>query len=497
MTNSPVGLPPVRLRPVTLLILAAAVSLGCGKRSGEEGGGGDGDGGDNPFESDGWGGTEGGESEASASGGSGGGQRLDVGGGATDGPGGGDCPDGGGGVDEFEFSNIWIANSPQGTVSKIDTVTATEIGRYLVNPTPSGDAGMGPSRTSVSLDGDMIVADRDGGLAKVYAREKDCVDANGNGTIETSTDANFLAWGEDECLAWRVEVPRMTSSNRRGPRTVQWTAPEMINNCLYATPKAWLAFCNESDNDATVWLVDGSDGSIDTEIPIADYQCNTYGPYGGAVDADNNLWFPDRETARLFRVDYDCTPGGGDECWESFDPPDPDMDAYGITIDPDGRVWLAGTNNSLYYYWPENDEWRHYKTELDAYFAGLSAPQASANNILRGLMMDDAGVMWVATIQDWGGGATPGVLRVDTTMDPPAFEFYGPPTFDDTIVHAAGISIDVEGFVWLVDTLGNQAYKMNPDDPTDYVRVEGLELPYTYSDMTGFGLKRVADPGPG
>ena len=49
---------------------------------------------------------------------------------------------------------IWIANSAEGTVSKIRTETMVEEGRYLTRPDGAGD----PSRTSVSLRGNVAVA---------------------------------------------------------------------------------------------------------------------------------------------------------------------------------------------------------------------------------------------------------------------------------------------------------------------------------------------------
>src|SRR5688572_1625164 len=64
---------------------------------------------------------------------------------------------GGGGGNDPLYSYIWIANSSEGTVSKIDTVSLVEVGRYRTHP-DFGD----PSRTSVSLNGDVAVANRNG-----------------------------------------------------------------------------------------------------------------------------------------------------------------------------------------------------------------------------------------------------------------------------------------------------------------------------------------------
>jgi hypothetical protein len=56
-----------------------------------------------------------------------------------------------------------------------------------------------------------------------------------------------------------------------------------------------------------------------------------------------------------------------------------------------------------------------------------------------------------------------------------------------------GVSIDVDGFVWIPDQGANLAFKM---DPVTYATTTttGLIAPYTYSDMTGAGLGLVYDP---
>ena len=102
------------------------------------------------------------------------------------------------GDEELEFSYIWIANTGEGTVSKIDTQTLEEVGRFQTRPDTFGS----PSRTSVSRAGNVAVANRHGGVVKIYADHADCADTNGQAGIQTSTDATPLPWGQDECIAW-------------------------------------------------------------------------------------------------------------------------------------------------------------------------------------------------------------------------------------------------------------------------------------------------------
>ncbi len=401
-----------------------------------------------------------------------------------------------GGFAVVDFSYIWIANSTQGTVSKIDTQSATEVGRYLVDDYEGATIGtcQGPSRTSVSLDGDVAVLDRGGGLAKFIADPELCPDVDGDGTVETASDAGYLPWGTDECLAWQIDVPH-AGGNCDGPRAVQWTAPEALDACTLDDPRVWVAFCNADDDDVTVWLVNGADGTVEAEIAVENYNCATYGPYGGVVDADNNFWFVDRSAGQaLYRVEYGCTPVNPGDCWESFARPAGE-DAYGITIDASGRIWMAGGSNSLYSFDPATLTYSSLQPQLDAFFANDAPADSNTNNTLRGLTSDENGVLWIATIANgaFSGGANPGLLRVDPDTDPVEIDFYGPSILGG-IEHAAGTSIDVDGYVWLVDTLGDQAFKIDPQMPEAHEVVGGLQYPYTYSDMTGFALTQIV-PG--
>jgi len=406
----------------------------------------------------------------------------------------GEC--GNGGPSIVEFSYIWIANSTQGTVSKIDTPSATEVGRYLVDDYEGAsiDTCQGPSRTSVNLDGDVAVLDRGGGLAKFIADPELCPDLDLDGDVQTASDAAYLPWGTDECLAWQIDVPH-SGNGCDGPRAVQWTAPEAIDACTFDDPRLWVAFCNADNSDVTVWMINGADGTVEVEIPVENYDCATYGPYGGVVDANNDFWFVDRSAGQsLFRVEYGCQPVNPGDCWESFAPPDGE-DAYGITIDASGRIWIAGGGNSLYSFDIATSTYSTLQPALDDYFANAGPVDSNPDNILRGLMSDEDGVLWIATIAagGWSGGANPGLLRVDPNTDPVEIDFFGPDTLGG-IEHAAGISIDVEGYVWLVDTLGDQAFKVDPVDPATHEVVGGLQYPYTYSDMTGFALGQIV-PG--
>ncbi|HEY0133472.1 MAG TPA: hypothetical protein VGB85_05315, partial [Nannocystis sp.] len=139
-------------------------------------------------------------------------------------------PDGGAACG-CEFSYVWVANSEESTVSKINMETLKEEGRYLTRADGIGN----PSRTSVALNGDVAVANRHGGLVKFHADVGDCVERNGKPGIQTSSGKDdVLAWEDEECRAWYLDFP---TSNQR---PVAWTQGTVTpGTCDTTGEKVW------------------------------------------------------------------------------------------------------------------------------------------------------------------------------------------------------------------------------------------------------------------
>lgn len=390
------------------------------------------------------------------------GDKLDVG--SSDlGGNGGDCPGGGGGMQgEVDFSIIWIANSPEGTVSKIDTMTGVELARYYTGPTNGADD---PSRTSVNLAGDVAVTNRAGGIIKIAAREMQCVDANGNGTIETSTGpTDVLAFGQDECVLWHVPLPN-GGSNQQGPRPTAWDAGASNNPCAPEGFRVWVGYYDIGAGVGRFYRISGNDGTILDEVTAPDWDPlgTNYGPYGGAVDAQGNFWVTGLfgKLVRIDAVTLDV------QSWSFPDGTDP----YGMTVDANGHPWTAGWNGHIVHFDPGTESFEVFPI---------------GNNTLRGLQIDRNGMLWAAV------NGNCGVAQFDTSTK--------------TIVNAqiplpgcgtpVGVSIDIDGFVWIPDQGANLAFKMNPET-YDTTITAGLVAPYTYSDMTGAGLGLVYNPPTG
>jgi hypothetical protein len=383
------------------------------------------------------------------------GVKLDVG-----------SPSGGFGSCDCELIYLWVSDHQQSTVSKINTRTLEEEGRYLTHPDGAGD----PSRTSVNLSGDVAVANRFGGLAKFYANEANCVESNGIPGIQTSTGKDdVLPWEQEECRAWYTDFP---TTNQR---PVAWTGGTVVapDECDASEAQVWTVTSAVAGlfpglggaGGVIAYLVDGQTGAIDEQVQIDGFPGNGYGAYGGAVNAADDLFFSPLGTfasGQLVRVEYDSLDV---TIWDI----PTNVKSYGITVDHNGRVWLASTLGSgAARFDPGTETW----DVVEGFFGGSGLAEGpdnfmyvSANNTIRAVDID--------TLMMGGVWTTQEVVK--------------------------GVSFDADGYLWGV-TWHNEkdpmsfaaAYKIDVATmTTDGVYAE-LEDPYTYSDMTGNALGSVA-----
>jgi hypothetical protein len=382
-------------------------------------------------------------------------------------------PPGGGIGCGCEAAYIWVANSPAGTVSKIDTETMVEEGRYITRPDGNGD----PSRTSVNLAGDVAVANRFGGLVKFYAEESDCVESNGMPGIQTSTGPNdVLPWDMEECRAWYLAFP---TSNQR---PVAWTGGTVgTKECNADDAQVWTVTSTVAGlfpglggpGGVTATLVDGDVGAIvdEVDIPSTTFSGASFGAYGGAVDAAGNLYFVGLGTFApgvLVRVRKNDL---GVDSW----PIPQGVSTYGITVDHSGRPWVSSTLGSgAARFDPTTETW----DVIMGFWGGSGLAEGP----------DDR--MYVS-----GGG---GVYAV--ALDTLAVEHVF--MTDETV---KGVGFDAQSNLWAVtwqnDEMptpeGGVAFKIDPSTGVVIDFYNGLDHPYTYSDMTGKALGTVTCPPAG
>lgn len=404
--------------------------------------------------------------------------RFDVGGAGTGAGTDGDGCDGSGGTGtgELEFSYIWIANSPEGTLSKVDTITGVELARYRTGPEQDPQ----PSRTSVNLNGDVAVSNRGseqgagsaGSVTKIVARRGDCVDKNGNGNIETSTGpTNVLPWGEDECVIWNT--PIASTNYRHGPRPTAWEGVGASGDCTAPNPRLWVGWYDRQANTGRFHRLDGQTGTIVDSVNVPGWTNLDFGPYGGAVDGNGDFWVSGWQRGHLIRIDGETL----DVDVHPFPaPPSLSPWSYGMALDQYGNPWIA-TQGWAAYFDVATQDWGF--VEL-GHFG------------VRGVMVDAEDRAWFVIDRGdpttYTGPCGLSVVDVRTrTLVEPMINLPG-------CVTPVGVAIDAEGFVWVVDQEAHSAFKMDPDSYNVDLTVAGLNAPYTYSDMTGAGLKLVVDP---
>jgi streptogramin lyase len=219
----------------------------------------------------------------------------------------------------------------------------------------------------------------------------------------------------------------------------------------------WVAFKAENQH-GIIWRLDGETGEVLDEVegplwPSDDGR----GPYGGAVDAEGNFWVTGFDI--VLRVDaltlavQDVGPAP----------------SYGMAMDAEGDVWTAAWTGEISHYDAATGKWMQLK---------------GTESVLRGLQIDKAGHGWVAAKDPCR------LVKFDVAAE----ELIDGNIELPECVDPVGVSIDVEGYVWIVDAGANLAYKIDPDDHSVVTTVGNLQTPYTYSDMTGAGLDLVLNP---
>lgn len=367
------------------------------------------------------------------------------------------CGGGGGGGGGTTFSNIWVANAPQGTVSKIDTETAVEVARYRTTATPANE----PSRTSVNQFGDIAAGHRYAArVVKIAAETEDCADTNANGIIDTSSGPDDIRdWNTDECVVWEADL---LPAAPQGTRAVAWEGgtidPATCEN-TNPNPRVWVAY---GSNPLQVKRLDGATGAVldETTIPSTGFV------YGGAVNAEGDFWVSDRTGRTMSRVDSVTLQV---DSW-----PVPGSNAYGMGVDGEGQPWIATYSSGagvdfIHRFDPITETWHDAGGVTGRY---------------RGLAIDREDRIWVA-------GNQPCRLAVfDRLNDNVLNDAIELPGCDDPV----GVTIDRDGFVWVVDRGASVAWKVDPDTFTIAATVTGLTSPYTYSDFSGSGLDLVINP---
>ncbi|MBM4319482.1 MAG: hypothetical protein FJ125_05860 [Deltaproteobacteria bacterium] len=392
-------------------------------------------------------------------------------------------------AEERILNDVWIANTDEGTVSRLDAATGKEIGRYpsvrgrpelrpwneLCDKRERREKGNCPSRTAVTMEGDVFVANRafagQGSLTKILGAG--CPDENGDGFVRTSFDANGdgridLASSEeftgqqDECVAFTVPV---------GPSGGILRALAVDPFDPPGSGSVWVGAYAES----AVYKVDAATGELLARLALP------IRPYGAVMDRNRVLWITALagEDDALVAVDT---------AEETVGPSIPirnprscsdhrSKGGYGIAIDGVGRIWLGGwfCEDALRYD-PFNEEW------FAVHLQGRGYP--------RGIVVDSAGTVWVAhSHQAYSPFALVGRVSSFRAEDGGELKQYELEGQGETI----GVGIDSAGKVWAVSKASDTATTIDPVTGEMQHHPVGRG-PYTYSDFTGYTLRTFVTP---
>ncbi|MCA9582188.1 MAG: hypothetical protein KC416_10375, partial [Myxococcales bacterium] len=381
---------------------------------------------------------------------------------------------------------IWVANTAEGTVSKIDTDTFIELGRYRTaeNGPASHFSGNDPSRTSVNVFSDVYVGNRhDGSVTKISALGARCPDKNGDGVVTTSVPgtmvgerASLLDWQEDECVLWHTELPADGNGKKETLlRAVAAQDVTVLDGSI--EPVVWAGAWDQK----RIYKLDGETGEVllytDTEERA----------YGAALDAAGNLWLATRD-GYILRIDTNmctttaacaqpwCTGEGGmnDGCMKQRVPTPSSHTPYGITVDSKQRVWIGGSQ--IHSYDPSKAMGSRWGSAMGGSTSGIAAD----------------GLCFIYAARSNGS-----LMQVDG--DDPSMGMILPGT-DGT---SYGVAVDLTGKVWGIPNGGNANGAYAPvvvtptqtlGDVTVTMAADTLAGPYTYSDMTGAQLRLATNP---
>ncbi len=357
-------------------------------------------------------------------------------------------------VETVQLRSVWIANSGEGTVSRLDTISGREVARYNVCADPS--------RTAVAGDGSVWVGCRgDGKVGHIALDLENCVDRNGNGAIETSSDTNgdkvingleMLAQGADECVLLVVQPDGATVA--RGL-------------AIDKEDKVWVAFWNSQ----RLLRLDPLTGAV---LKSVDFAGSGGRPYGLALDQDGGVWVALRDLGRLGY--YDATNPAAEPRWWNL----PNgYNAYGMAVDQLGQVWVAnGENQTVSAFDPKTEQFT------------VVVPNVAVNT--RGVAASLDGFVYLAH-HSWDKGCDAAYSRWITKIDSATKQVVA--SWDLGGLHGTvGVSIDFEGHLWAINQCVSTATKIDTNTGNILGEFPTGPGPYTYSDMTGFALKTVVAP---
>jgi streptogramin lyase len=354
----------------------------------------------------------------------------------------------------FETPYLWVPNSAENTVTRIDVKTGEKAGPFSLK-SKAGEDCHNPSRTTVDQDYNMWVGCRGsaGGLNREDLKPEMVPATVDNKVVKLSkTDGAVL-------LSVRVG---------HGPRAL----------ALDAKNHLWVG-CSVDD---TVWEIDGQSGECyrgeapgcaKPALKVANY------PYGAAVDQRQRLWVVHVHDGLLTEID--TATGAVLAQYGPWKRNGSCVFLYGIAIDRHNDVWLGG--------WGCNDVVKVkgvaglHQGDGKSYQAGqLIGSYSSGGNNTRGVAVDLDDNVWAANSGTHNAtklnGMTGKIIATVNVGDQPT-----------------GAGVDAQGNAWIVNMGSSSVHRVNGLNVMDTKEIAVGKGPYTYSDMLGTAYHLITKQG--
>ncbi|TVR05149.1 MAG: hypothetical protein EA398_00430 [Deltaproteobacteria bacterium] len=389
------------------------------------------------------------------------------------------------GEGRVETTDLWIANTGDGTVTRIDTENATVVGTYPTH-------GIQPSRTAVDVDGNVWVANRaldlqdgtrrQGSITRIgvdcpctgnCATGANALPTNRPWTDAGSTSPNGDFDSGDRCIVGPIEIgppgawvrglaidlngyiwagTHSTSGNRHALYRIH---PETFEVTRFDTPVRVYGLA--VDQDGLMWIAAQNAGS---QGGIGCFDTNTLQPC--EVNGVPRAQF--RSDGSFSNLEVSTFNGASSE-----------IRGYGIAIDQLGNVWLGNwTAESM------------IRFDREAFLAGTPRADIYGREGVgdvgqsRGTAIDGEGYVYMV----WSSGN-----RL-SKFDPNTREWVWSAS---TCGAPAGVGIAGDGNIWVMCLNSSQAQQFDPDGVLLATLPTGPS-PYSYSDLTGFQLFNVVAP---
>lgn len=248
---------------------------------------------------------------------------------------------------------LWVASTSAGMVTKLDTRTGRQAARYdsvlvrnwdgsLPAVRPPRDSCNSPVLTAVDARGNAYVVNRgtctgvSASITKYAGSLAECVDRNGNGIIDTSSDANgsgaiensdpaeFLGQ-QDECILW---TKNYAPAGEQGRSIV-----------IDADQHVWAA---AGSSASKLYQLSGLTGAV---LKVIDPQAETGAAsniHALAIGPGGYLYTSDNTAQRLIRKIAPDAPQGSRVVGALTSP----VPTHGLVVDRNGTVWLGADSDS-------------------------------------------------------------------------------------------------------------------------------------------------------